>query len=580
MAQAASLSVSITGDASGLINSLNAADAALSGLSEKANGVISQFDGKNAKITITAVDNTAAGVSAAKANINSLHDKVVTVSVRYNVSNIPKMAGGTKNAPEGLAVINDEKGVSDPRELVEHNGRLIMYEGRDVIVPLSKGDKVYTASETKAIMSGLGLPHYASGWNNEYFETEKAELNHYKKTHNMSPAEELQWWNELMVQFAYDSMAVREIQEEIFSLQQEIWKEEKKASEESLADYKEHSDAWIKYQVEVGGMGVDEQIEAYKRQLYNYNAMVSQMVTSTEYSAEEIKGIWEDFYEYKAGVDLTIGKLEIEKQQQEQEEKHSIYEKWQSDAENWKMIRDTYGDWGEWNDSPVKFYERSIERIQEMYDAGNIGWQEYRDDTMYAILDLYNAKMDEADALLDYQKDYISNLKDSFEAEENALSEKWEVSDRKESKAEVQEQLDIYENAVTQKGKDKYNSLLDDMKQIKREEEMYNLQKAHTEKITELEESYDTVEKNKQYLLATIEKTGFNIEDIIGTVNSDIKGMESTITTLFMQTINAIKSINVSSNSYSDNRNINITGDASDILNALQNRVGLAVSAY
>ena len=43
-------------------------------------------------------------------------------------------------------------------------------------------------------------------------------------------------------------------------------------------------------------MGVDEQIESYKRQLYNYNAMVSEMVTSTAYSAEEIKEIWEDFY--------------------------------------------------------------------------------------------------------------------------------------------------------------------------------------------------------------------------------------------------------------------------------------------
>ena len=47
--------------------------------------------------------------------------------------------------------------------------------------------------------------------------------------------------------------------------------------------------------------------------IYNYNAMVSEMVTSTAYSAEEIKEIWEDFYEYKADVDLKIGKLENEK---------------------------------------------------------------------------------------------------------------------------------------------------------------------------------------------------------------------------------------------------------------------------
>ena len=90
--------------------------------------------------------------------------------------------------------------------------------------------------------------------------------------------------------------------------------------------------------------------------------------------------------------------------------------------------------------------------------------------------------------------------------------------------------------------------------------------------------SYDTVEANKKYLLATIEKNGMNIEKIVKSVNFDVKNMQSVITSLFNQTINAIKSIKVSSNSYSDNRNISIRGDSRDILNALQNRVGLAVS--
>ncbi len=59
-------------------------------------------------------------------------------------------------------------------------------------------------------------------------------------------------------------------------------------------------------------------------------------------------------------------------------------------------------------------------------------------------------------------------------------------------------------------------------------------------------------------------------------VNFDVKNMQSVIKSLFNQTISAIKSIKVSSNSYSDNRNISIRGDSRDILNALQNRVGLA----
>ena len=95
----------------------------------------------------------------------------------------------------------------------------------------------------------------------------KADLNHYKKTNDVSPTEELRLWNELMEQFSYDSEVVKEIQEEIFESQKKIWKEEKKASETALSDYKKHSDAWIKYQVQVNDMGVDEQIESYKRQL-------------------------------------------------------------------------------------------------------------------------------------------------------------------------------------------------------------------------------------------------------------------------------------------------------------------------
>lgn len=571
MSEVANLSVSITGDASGLINSLNAAEAAIGTLNSSAGKIMNDFNGKEAAFKITAVDNTAAGVASAKASLNSLSDKTVTISVQYAMQGLPRLARGTKDAHEGLGVINDERGVSDPRELVEHNGRLMMFSGRDVIVPLSRGDKVYTADETKAIMSSLGLPHYARGKNNEMFEIAKADLNHYKKTHTMSAAEELQWWNELMEQFSYDIEAVKECQEEVFAAQQKIWSAQKKESASALSDYKKHSDAWIKYQTEVGGMGVDEQIAAYKRQLQSYNEMVSKMVASTLYSSEEIKDIWEDFYEYKADVDLKIGKLENQKNS-------AVYEKWQSDAKNWKTIRDTYDDWYEAGDSPVKFYERSIERIQQMYDGGYVGWQEYSDDTMTAKLNLYKAKMDEVDELLSRQKTYISNTKAKFSNEESALKSQWEVEDRTADKAELKHLLNIYKGAVTEKGMDKYKSLQEQMKKLQREEEMYALQKKHTETLTSLEEDYGIIEANKKYLLSTIEKSGVNIEEIVRGVNYDIQSMQGTISSLFAETIKAIKSISISQSSYSDNRKISISSNTSDIVDALKNRVGLSIA--
>lgn len=81
-------------------------------------------------------------------------------------------AHGTRNAPEGLAFLNDD-GSADPRELVEHNGQFLMYEGRNVLAPLSAGDRVFTSSETKDILSGRGIPHYATGLNNDVIENEK-----------------------------------------------------------------------------------------------------------------------------------------------------------------------------------------------------------------------------------------------------------------------------------------------------------------------------------------------------------------------------------------------------------------------
>lgn len=81
-------------------------------------------------------------------------------------------AHGTRNAPEGLAFLNDD-GSADPRELVEHNGQFMMYEGRNVLAPLSAGDRVFTSSETKDILSGRGIPHYATGLNNDVIENEK-----------------------------------------------------------------------------------------------------------------------------------------------------------------------------------------------------------------------------------------------------------------------------------------------------------------------------------------------------------------------------------------------------------------------
>lgn len=112
-------------------------------------------------------------------------------------------ANGTESAPEGPAVINDEKGVADPRELVKHKGQYYLFNGRNVLVNLSKGDSVYTAKQTKAMLKKL--PHYATGTNNTAFETKKEDFEYRQKTSVVSDADALLWWKKIFEEFASDA---------------------------------------------------------------------------------------------------------------------------------------------------------------------------------------------------------------------------------------------------------------------------------------------------------------------------------------------------------------------------------------
>ena len=52
--------------------------------------------------------------------------------------------------------------------------------------------------------------------------------------------------------------------------------------------------------------------------------------------------------------------------------------------------------------------------------------------------------------------------------------------------SEVQAQLDVYANSVTDKGQQKYKELQEQMKQLQRDEELYQLQKKNNATIESL----------------------------------------------------------------------------------------------
>lgn len=137
-------------------------DDALSALDGKTfTNVTSSIDG------ITSSANTASSaVSSLQSRINSLTGNTVTITVNEvrRTSILSGFASGTKNAPEGDAVTGE-----DGEELVVHGDKAYIAGTNGAeIVHLDKGDKVYTADETKRIL-GSGkqihgiIPAYSGG---------------------------------------------------------------------------------------------------------------------------------------------------------------------------------------------------------------------------------------------------------------------------------------------------------------------------------------------------------------------------------------------------------------------------------
>lgn len=238
-----------------------------------------------------------------------------------------------------------------------------------------------------------------------------------------------------------------------------------------------------------------------------------------------------------------------------------VYSNWKQSAENWKTIRDTYGDWEQYGDSAVQFYERCIERISEMYSEGHISWQKYMDETMAYELAQFNAKSRELENIFSAMSSYVNELQEKYKREESALKESWTAEDRTDRLWEVNAQLAIYKNAVTERGKDKYKSLLEEQKQLTREEHLYNLQKENNAVISSLEEQYNRAEANKGKLLNAINSSNADLSDIAASISVDFTAFGSQTETLLNQLIaevrNAARNIGNSS-TYNDSRSISI----------------------
>lgn len=603
-------------------------------------------------------------VSVEGSSIEGLSDKNVPAA-KFGSSGMfvkkAKKAKGTQNFEGGLAMVNDEKGISDPRELIVDKGRAFIPQGKDVVLPLSKGAKVYTASQTKAIMSGMGIPHYATGKDNsDAFTSAKDDWTHYTKTHAVTTAQELEKWLEFQEKFKSNDKDIADIEEQIFSLTQKRTQELNNLSKSyieeraALNDWDDNGDnpidaftrirdrnmaeveagrmTWEDYTTEMSSIGstLYENMTEYSRDWLEHQEKYNGM-SATDYIAGigRIQTYTEQMYaqgiishkEYvEAKNKLNDEYLDKRKEQIEKEydisknyiSEHTYFNDWDDngdnpiDAYNRVMDRhreelskgeitqeefdkyqglgsDMYSERVEqsknWLDEQRKYYgmtdeeyiaglKRIQQYTQEYYDLGLISRKEYNENMTELNHDMFDQAGESFDDMLQQQQDYINKLRDEFSAREQALQDSWTVEDRKADMSETQAQLDIYANAVTDRGQQKYKELQEQMKQLQRDEELYQLQVKNNATIEKLEAEYDALENSKADFIKSIATNidSIDVTGIVADITQEVSGGNDKITKTLGEIIEAIKGIKIEQQNYNNNSKITINTTDSAVL--------------
>ena len=604
-------------------------------------------------------------VSVEGSSIEGLSDKSAPAA-KFGSSGMfvkkAKKAKGTQNFEGGLAMVNDEKGISDPRELIVDKGRAFIPQGRDVLLPLSKGAKVYTASQTKAIMSGMGIPHYATGKDNsDAFTSAKDDWTHYTKTHAVTTAQELEKWLEFQEKFKSNDKDIADIEEQIFSLTQKRTQELNNLSKSyieeraALNDWDDNGDnpidaftrirdrnmaeveagrmTWEDYTTEMSSIGstLYDNMTEYSRdwlehqEKYNgmsaadYIAGIGRIQTYTEQMYAQGIISHKEYVEAKNKLNeeyLDKRKEQIEKEYDISKDyisEHTYFNDWQDngdspiDAYNRVMDRhreelargeltqdefdkyqselgsDMYSERVEqsknWLEEQRKYYgmtdeeyiaglKRIQQYTQEYYDAGLISRKEYNENITELNHDMFDQAGESFDDMLQQQQDYINKLRDEFSAQEQALQDSWTVEDRKADMSETQAQLDIYANAVTDRGQQKYKELQEQMKQLQRDEELYQLQVKNNATIEKLEAEYDALENSKADFIKSIATNidSIDVTGIVADITQEVSGGNDKITKTLGEIIEAIKGIKIEQQNYNNNSKITINTTDSAVL--------------
>lgn len=399
-------------------------------------GEVHAFSNEEGIAMLSAIDNVTATAQQAAKAIAGVKSKTVTITAVYVTTNkridqfatvnglATKQAKGTQDFKGGMAMINDQRGVSDPRELVEVNGKGYIFEGRDVVLPLPRHAKVYTAGQTKEMLAMAGLRRYARGKDNQEWENAQDDWAHYTKVNNVSAFEALEHWDEMMKKFSYDAEVVKDIQEEIVASTKDMWDEEMATMQFYLdmgVDSEEHYYKWLETYRDEHFEGNDEMWRKATLDITKYNKRVAKESAEALNDASEeyirfhtIAGDWDEIDDSplaayarvldRAEEDLANGVYESVEEKNEflKNFGSNMFDAYKEDADNWIQHERDYNAMS--TEDYISALNRKKQRTNEYFAQGIIDYQtylkevqDYNEKIMNAYADEVNQWRDDAD---------------------------------------------------------------------------------------------------------------------------------------------------------------------------------------
>lgn len=397
-------------------------------------GEVHLFSNEEGIATLSAIDNVTATARQAAKSLAGVKSKTVTITAVYVNKRVDQFANlngwaktnakGTQDFKGGMAMINDQRGVSDPRELVEVNGKGYIFEGRDVVLPLPRHAKVYTAGQTKEMLAMAGLRRYARGKDNQEWENAQDDWAHYTKVNNVSAFEALEHWDEMMKKFSYDAEAVKDIQEEIVASTKDMWDEEMATMQFYLdmgVDSEEHYYKWLETYRDEHFEGNDEMWRKATLDITKYNKRVAKESAEALNDASEeyirfhtIAGDWDEIGDSplaayarvldRAEEDLANGVYESVEEKNEflKNFGSNMFDAYKEDADNWIQHERDYNAMS--TEDYISALNRKKQRTNEYFAQGIIDYQTYlkevqgyNEKIMNAYADEVNQWRDDAD---------------------------------------------------------------------------------------------------------------------------------------------------------------------------------------